>query len=156
MKKTFALILVGVLFGSTAAFGLSKLFSDVPDDAWYTEAVENLSEIGIIKGYPDQTFRPGNNVNRAELAVMIDRLMEYNEYNLDPFPIDISTPAPGATLYYVCKSEIDNSRIYKTTAPYPDFEGEFYNYKGEPLISPPDTKDCQRTTEEYFLSRVDR
>ncbi len=79
MKKTLIVLLVGALLGSTAAFGASKLFADVPDDAWYTEAVENLVEKGIIQGYPDQTFRPSNSVNRAELVVIIDRLIEYIE-----------------------------------------------------------------------------
>jgi len=79
MKKTLTLILVGALLGSTVAFAASKFFSDVPSNAWYSDAVASLSEKGIINGYPDGTFGPTNNVNRAELAVIIDRLIEYME-----------------------------------------------------------------------------
>lgn len=79
MKKTLTLILVGVLLGSTVVFAAVKMFSDVPSNAWYTDAVENLTEKGIIEGYPDGTYGPTNNVNRAELAVMLDRLIEYIE-----------------------------------------------------------------------------
>lgn len=79
MKKTLTLILVGALLGSTVAFAASKFFSDVPANTWYTEAVENLSSKGIIEGYKDGTFGPNNKVNRAELAVMLDRIIEYIE-----------------------------------------------------------------------------
>lgn len=79
MKKAVTLILVGVLLGSTAAFAASKIFSDVPSDAWYADAVNSLSEKGIVEGYPNGTFGPTKNVNRAELAVMLDRLIKYME-----------------------------------------------------------------------------
>lgn len=79
MKKTFALIFTGVLLGSTVAFAAVKLFSDVPSNTWYSEAVASLADKGIIAGYPDGTFGPTKNVNRAELAVMLDRLIEYIE-----------------------------------------------------------------------------
>lgn len=79
MKKTLMLILVGALLGSTVAFAASKFFSDVPANTWYSDAVASLSDKGIIEGYPDGTFGPTNNVNRAELAVMLDRLIEYME-----------------------------------------------------------------------------
>jgi len=79
MKKTLTLILVGSLLGSTVAFAASKFFSDVPSNAWYSDAVARLSDKGIINGYPNGTFGPTNNVKRAELAVMLDRLIEYME-----------------------------------------------------------------------------
>ncbi|MBI2634482.1 S-layer homology domain-containing protein [Candidatus Peregrinibacteria bacterium] len=79
MKKTLALIMVGVVLGSTVALAASKIFSDVSNDAWYAGAVASLSEKGIITGYKDGTFGPTKNVNRAELAAMLDRLIEYVE-----------------------------------------------------------------------------
>lgn len=79
MKKTFALIFTGILLGSTVAFAAVKMFSDVPSNTWYSDAVGRLAEKGIIAGYPDGTFGPTKNVNRAELAVMFDRLIEYVE-----------------------------------------------------------------------------
>jgi len=39
--------------------------------------VNSLSEKGIINGYPDGTFGPTKNVNRAELAVMLDKTIQY-------------------------------------------------------------------------------
>ncbi len=79
MKKSLILVLVGVLLGSTVAFAAAKFFSDVPADAWYSDSVATLSDKGIIEGYPDGTFGPTRNVNRAELAVILDRMIEYME-----------------------------------------------------------------------------
>jgi len=78
MKKLISLILVGVVIGSIGtALAVSQLFSDVPEDEWYSESVMNLTDMGIIEGYPDGTFGPNNYVNRAELAVILDRFNEY-------------------------------------------------------------------------------
>lgn len=79
MKKTLLLIVIGAILGSTVGFAGSKLFPDVDENAWYADAVASLSEKGIIQGYPDGTFGPNKNVNRAELAVILDRLLEYIE-----------------------------------------------------------------------------
>ena len=80
MKKFIAGLVTGVIITSIPmAFAVSKLFSDVPSNEWYSNAVANLSEKGIVAGYPDGTFGPSNNVNRAELAVMLDRLINYIE-----------------------------------------------------------------------------
>lgn len=74
MKKTLTLIVAGMVLGSAMTFAASHLFSDVPADEWYADAVTNLKMAGIVTGYEDGTFRPANYVNRAELAVMLDRL----------------------------------------------------------------------------------
>jgi hypothetical protein len=43
-------------------------FSDVASDTWFYEFVETAYNNFVIGGYPDGTFKPQNNVNRAELA----------------------------------------------------------------------------------------
>jgi hypothetical protein len=48
-------------------------FKDVPETHWADEAIEELSEMGIINGYKDGTFKPDEAVTRAELATMLDR-----------------------------------------------------------------------------------
>lgn len=73
MKK-FVWFLVGAV--SMVSFtALAATFTDSGSFAdWYAEPVANLSDMGVIEGYPDGSFQPGNNVNRAELAVMMNRL----------------------------------------------------------------------------------
>lgn len=53
-------------------------FEDVTDADWFAYAVETASDEGIVEGYDDGTFRPGNNITRAEVAAISVRT--YNEY----------------------------------------------------------------------------
>lgn len=86
MKKFFKLSLLSALVLSLFANVVQALmllsFSDVPEDVWYEEAVYDLAEKGIIQGYDDGTFRPGNDINRAEAAVIMDRMYDYL---MDPY-----------------------------------------------------------------------
>lgn len=43
-------------------------FSDVSMDAWYYDYVMDLTDMGIVSGNPDGTFRPDDSLNRAEMA----------------------------------------------------------------------------------------
>ena len=60
---------------SLTVFGIS--FKDVPINHWAYDAVNEVSELGIISGYPDGTFRGVDFVNRYQLAVAIYRTIEY-------------------------------------------------------------------------------
>lgn len=46
-------------------------FSDVPSSNPYYEAIQWLTDNGVIQGYGDGTYRPNNPVNRAEMLKMI-------------------------------------------------------------------------------------
>lgn len=50
-------------------------FPDVSTSDWAYSFVETLFNAGVVKGNPDGTFRGNNFINRAEMAVMIDRAM---------------------------------------------------------------------------------
>lgn len=52
---------------------LSGIFTDVPDDAWYADAVYWAAERGIVTGYGDGTFGPDAPITREQLAVMLWR-----------------------------------------------------------------------------------
>ncbi len=45
-------------------------FPDTPS-AWYNKAINAVVEKGIMKGYPDGTFKPDASITRAELTQMI-------------------------------------------------------------------------------------
>ena len=49
-------------------------FNDVPDSHWGNEAIEKLADKGIINGYEGGIFKPGGNITRAELCVMLARM----------------------------------------------------------------------------------
>ena len=50
-------------------------FSDVPASSGYSQAVSALSQLGVINGYEDGTFKPDNDVTRAEFTAMLMRVM---------------------------------------------------------------------------------
>lgn len=54
------------------AFG--NPFSDVPEKMWYHSYVMKIAQSGLIKGYSDGTFRPENNLTRAETVTLLYRL----------------------------------------------------------------------------------
>ncbi len=52
-------------------------FPDVKSSDWFYDFVETAKQNGWVKGYPNGTFKPGNNINRAEAAKML-----INAFNL--------------------------------------------------------------------------
>ncbi|MBP2025774.1 S-layer homology domain-containing protein [Peptoniphilus stercorisuis] len=49
-------------------------YPDVENDRWSYNNIENLSNKGGIKGYPDGEFKPVNKITRAEAATILVRL----------------------------------------------------------------------------------
>ena len=72
-RKVLALILVVATLFSFVAMVSAKDADDYSDydKVSYAEAVDVLSAIGILDGYPDGTFRPANTIKRSEMAKMI-------------------------------------------------------------------------------------
>ena len=62
------------VLGVTTAFAVNP-FSDVTPDSWAYQAVSQLAEVGIVNGYPDETFKGQNNITRYEMAQMIAKAM---------------------------------------------------------------------------------
>lgn len=54
------------------------LYSDMAQAAWAEEAVEYMTEKGIISGLGDGTFRPNRNVTRAEFVKMLVNAFEFS------------------------------------------------------------------------------
>jgi hypothetical protein len=53
-------------------------FSDVPTSYWGYNAITSLSSKGIVSGYPDGTFKPDNQITRAEFATMLVKALGLN------------------------------------------------------------------------------
>ena len=76
MKHCLLKTAMAALF-ATAAFTVSAAnpFADVDTSSWAYQAVSQLSDQGVVDGYPDGTFKGDKNVSRYELAQIIARLM---------------------------------------------------------------------------------
>lgn len=97
--RRILILLTFCLLTSTSALALAayNTFSDVDDNAWYAESVEELADLNILQGHPDGTYRPTDFVNRAELAVILDRFLEYIEtgtVELDSNNVSIELDVP--------------------------------------------------------------
>lgn len=52
----------------------SSAFPDVSDDRWSFAEISALTSMGIITGYPDNTFRPEKLIDRGEMAAILNRI----------------------------------------------------------------------------------
>ena len=51
-------------------------FTDVPASHWAAKSIAYAATGGWVTGYADGTFKPGNNITRAEVAAVTCRLLE--------------------------------------------------------------------------------
>ena len=74
MKKILAITAAAALTAGVSAFAANP-FSDVTPNDWAYQAVSDLSDQGVVEGYPDGTFKGERNVTRYEIAQIVARLM---------------------------------------------------------------------------------
>ncbi len=80
-------------------------FPDVATDAWYYAFVETAFNNGLVAGYPDGDFRPGNNINRAEIAKVISLSMGGGM--TDVFKLDSATAATDVKVELIFSMNVD-------------------------------------------------
>lgn len=79
-------VVPAVVAGGTA--WAADSFSDVPSSHVFYDEIEWGAANGIVNGYPDDTFRPGNDVTRGASAAFLAR---YND-SLELVRIDTNPP----------------------------------------------------------------
>ncbi len=67
-------------------------FADVPATRWSAAKIKKAQELGIISGYQDGSFRPTNQVTRAELIAIMRRAAEYENSTTE-----LDANQPGVT-----------------------------------------------------------
>lgn len=91
---------------------ITKSFSDVPADAWYAKAVNTLSSLGMLGGYPDGTFRPDAPITRAEFAAIA------LAFAYDPASASCSYTDVSASAWYY--TYVAQATTYGWIGGYPD------------------------------------
>ena len=88
LKKSLCLVLALVMVLGLCVIGTNAAYAQYTDKAKidYVEAVEVLTGLEVIEGYPDGSFNPTANVTRAEAAAMIARMMLGRE-KADKLPV---------------------------------------------------------------------
>jgi hypothetical protein len=93
-------------------------FSDVPTTAWSYADVETLYNNSVVDGYPDGTFHPGANINRAEIAKMVVGVMNpIKRSSSGVFTVE-SAMASSATMAQVCFSAAPDAVASLVTSNY--------------------------------------
>lgn len=80
MKKLLIFPLFSLLFSLPAQ---AESFPDVAEDYRHAQAIEFLTERGVVEGYPDGNFKPENLVNRAEAMKMITNAFKIADEELE-------------------------------------------------------------------------
>ena len=103
-------------------------FTDVPENHWAARYIALAEYLGWINGYPDGTFKPEQNITRAESMTLINRVLERDveeEHMLEDM-VKWPDNLPGAW-YYEAVQEATNSHEYVRTdklVPEHDFNYE--------------------------------
>ena len=86
MKNRFLSVIIALSLiiscMATSAFAASA-FPDVlsPDHDWAAEQIEEMTDLGIIKGYTDGTFKPDKAINKIEALLLFARVAGYSNEN---------------------------------------------------------------------------
>lgn len=76
LKKVISSVAALSMVASSVA-ALAANFPDVADDAYYAQAVQELTALDVISGFEDGTFKPDELVTRAQITKMVvDALAE--------------------------------------------------------------------------------
>lgn len=81
-SATYALMALSVTTGTLAPFIAASpslaqtTFSDVSSNYWAAQFIQELSQRGVIAGFPDGSFRPEEAVTRAQFAAMVNKAFQ--------------------------------------------------------------------------------
>jgi len=102
MKKNFIKLCLGLFAFAFALTSVSaqqaKIFPDVAANHWAAAQIKELSQSGVIVGYPDGTFKPDDNVTRAEFASMAIRALG-QEHTTVAQPVNFTDITPDFWAY---------------------------------------------------------
>ncbi len=98
MKNWAKGVLAGVVMAITMIPATAFQFPDVPTNHWAASQIDILSDQGVIVGYPDGTFKPDDNVTRAEFASMAIKALG-QEHTKVAQPVNFTDITPAYWAY---------------------------------------------------------
>ena len=102
-RAEFAKIIVSAT-GSVDPYALST-FKDVNNGDWYYSYVSTAYSMGYITGYPDGTFRPNDNITRADICTIVNRVLKAENTSVSAFRDDSSIPSYAKDAVYALNSK---------------------------------------------------
>ena len=88
-------------------------FTDVPENHWAARYIALAEHLGWVTGYPDGSFKPSQNITRAEAMTLINRVLEraVEKEHMLLNMVHWVDNLPGAW-YYEAVQEATNSHTY--------------------------------------------
>jgi len=91
----------------------TDLFPDLQVGSRYYVGVKYLKDLGLIQGYPDGTFKPAQQINRAEALKILVGAIKYNSLSSAELPLVIKEATPD---------------VSANSCPFPDLEKQAWYY----------------------------
>ncbi|MGN0968514.1 MAG: S-layer homology domain-containing protein [Oscillospiraceae bacterium] len=130
---------------SEVTYNGGNSFTDVPESYWAARYIALAEYLGWINGYPDGTFKPEQNITRAESMTLINRVLERDveaEHMLEDM-VKWPDNLPG-TWYYEAVQEATNSHAYvRTDTLVPEHDFNYEDWKE--ILAVPDWAALERT-----------
>ena len=85
MMVIFCMLFTGVIQGAAAVENPTvQGYSDISGH-WAADSISEWTELGLFSGYPDGTFRPDNNLTRAEFCAVVNKIFGYGRTGGEKF-----------------------------------------------------------------------
>ena len=101
-----------------------KIFLDVPNNEWFSDAVYSAHKLGYINGYGDgKFFGPNDTITRAQVAVVLYNMADMNNsFDADDFKYDVNK------YYETGFSDVDGHAYYANAIAWAKASGVVNGY----------------------------
>ena len=86
MKRILAFLLAFGLLGAPLSLAAGVSYGDVPQGIWYYDAVQTVSDRGLMKGTADGVFSPNAPTTRAAVVTILHRMAGSPDVGTSAFP----------------------------------------------------------------------
>ena len=86
-RAEFAQIIVNMLKSDVSGIDVASQFSDVDREHWSYNPVGYVKALGYMQGYPDGTFKPGNNITGEEVLITLINVLGYKHKAIIETPV---------------------------------------------------------------------
>ena len=150
MKKPLAIFLAALMLGGLIGYAASKHpFIDVPDGAYYADAVQWAWEQGITNGVDSEHFEPNRAITRAEFVTMLWR-WSGNAPEIEPTPEptrDIPKPPKVSPTIHPEYADVYRGRMFIGS----DYSVGLYETLDQALVDMSDTAFIYKIHGETYM-----
>ena len=103
-------------------------FTDI-DGHWAKEDIEFAASVGWVRGYPDGTYRPQDNITRAEFMTLANRMLERQPEEpgdlLEDMTVWPDNSDPGQWYYLAVQDATNSHKYHRKGVSVPNLKFEY-------------------------------